>query len=175
MKEWAATLPLDRAWRIPYDLFRLIKRRFKLAQAFTVEEAVRRLVREEIGRLLSPLKQRLETLEGGALSGRGAERRDRRVEVLREVALRGGRVTREEWHQIGRRSGYDPRGLGGLFWGQPPQVRLDGGNVVLTERGYRRLEESSVSVPLGGQGLALRPLRRWDGRPLSEYVIRDRQ
>lgn len=59
----------------------------------------------------------------------------RRALVLAEVAKRGGKVTKEEWKQIGVQHGYDARGLGGFFVGEA-SIQEQSGAYRLTPRGW---------------------------------------
>ena len=49
-----------------------------------------------------------------------------RIFVWYEIYKRGGIVKKEELHAIGKKYGYDPRGLGGFFAGNEPSLRYVG-------------------------------------------------
>jgi hypothetical protein len=61
--------------------------------------------------------------------------------VLNDVLKAGGRLTVDEWRQIGLDRGYDPRGLSGFFTGRVPSMRSEGNDRVLTDRGRREAED----------------------------------
>jgi hypothetical protein len=71
------------------------------------------------------------------ISGGGS----RWLRVLTRVEELGGRVTPDEWRDIGAEFGYDPRGLGGFFRGANASMRIDGEDRVLTDQGARVLDE----------------------------------
>jgi hypothetical protein len=56
------------------------------------------------------------------------------------AANHGGILGPREWSRLGRRHGYDPRGLGGFFVGKQPLMASDGERRVLTDRGQRFIE-----------------------------------
>jgi len=51
-----------------------------------------------------------------------------RIFVWYEIYARGGIVTKEKFHEIGKKYGYDPRGLGGFFSWDEPSIRYVGIN-----------------------------------------------
>src|SRR5438045_7004603 len=63
-------------------------------------------------------------------------------ETLKGLAEAGRPLTQSEWHQLGKKNGYDPRGLGGFFtWRK--SVAWTGPNdsqVVLTDMGRKNYE-----------------------------------
>lgn len=62
------------------------------------------------------------------------------LRLLTMVEDRGGRVSAQEFVELGRAAGYDnPRGLGGFFHGDS-SMRVDGDDRVLTETGKRYLD-----------------------------------
>lgn len=66
----------------------------------------------------------------------GWRREEERIgSVLADVHRRGGRLSVDEWRDIGLAHGYDPRGLAGFFTGRMPSMRSDGDDRVLTARG----------------------------------------
>jgi hypothetical protein len=54
---------------------------------------------------------------------------------LNAMEAAGGDVTSEEFGALGRRFGYDPRGLGGFATGSNPSIRSEGDRRILTARG----------------------------------------
>jgi hypothetical protein len=56
------------------------------------------------------------------------------------AANHGGDLAASAWSRLGRKHGYDPRGLGGFFVGKQPLMASDGDRRVLTARGQRFIE-----------------------------------
>ncbi len=61
--------------------------------------------------------------------------------VLVEVDDRGGKVHVDQWREIGKKLGYDPRGLSGFFTGKMPSMRSDGDERIITPKGKRDAEQ----------------------------------
>ena len=86
--------------------------------------------------------------------------------VLSDALQAGGRLTVDQWRQIGLDRGYDPRGLSGFFTGHVPSMRSEGEERVLTERGLREAEEWRRLTAAEGlsaaieEGLSPNPLKR---------------
>src|SRR5438034_11633810 len=103
------------------------------------------------GRLIKELEERMATVVAGIealkayLMGEesqqpdesDAERqfRERIGPFLNAIDKAGGSVTAEEFGDLGRQFGYDPRGLGGFATGANPSIRSEGDRRVLTPRG----------------------------------------
>jgi len=51
-----------------------------------------------------------------------------RIFVWYEIYVKDGIVSRDEFHRIGKKYGYDTRGLGGFFTGDRPSLRYIGVN-----------------------------------------------
>jgi hypothetical protein len=100
-----------------------------------VDTTTRRLI-EQVKKAVGELEEHLD--RGGELEHEtGVERwfRDTAGPLLSEVLEAGGAVSIDQWRQIGRRRGYDPRGLGGFFSGKRPAMRAEGDLRVLTRYG----------------------------------------
>jgi hypothetical protein len=54
---------------------------------------------------------------------------------LNAIDAAGGAVSASEFHALGRKFGFDPRGLGGFATPNSPSIRPEGEMRVLTERG----------------------------------------
>ncbi len=118
--------------------------------------------------------------------GNGMEQQPANVKILREVANRGGSVSRYELHRIATEAGMSTRGLGGFFSRAGASLQYDGPRrerVCLTEKGYHRLQEASINSAnsVHGrrglqsiQGLQREPLEL-PGTPLSRIVMEERK
>lgn len=54
--------------------------------------------------------------------------------------INDGDLSADEWSRLGRKHGYDPRGLGGFFQGAQPLMGGQGERRVLTTHGRRFIE-----------------------------------
>jgi len=83
---------------------------------------------------------------------------DRRNSVLAEVIKRGNVISSEEWIEIGKKYGFDPRGLGGFFTGKrPSMVSIGGGKKAITESGVKDVKEWLRENPEKAQEFGLDP------------------
>jgi hypothetical protein len=57
--------------------------------------------------------------------------------LLADVEARGGRLSAEEFRELARSHGYQPRGVGGFFSGANATMRREGDIVEITARGRR--------------------------------------
>jgi len=104
-------------------------------------------MRAELGRLRSSVQTLEAILDGLELAERAApasprRRPERYLRVLVEVYERGGRhgVDAEALAEIGRRHGYDRRGLGGFFTGVRAPLRRVDGRVCLSVHGEQLMD-----------------------------------
>jgi hypothetical protein len=104
-------------------------------------------IRTEVARIrvaLSGIERGLDELEATSSAPTAPARRhsERHLRVLIDVYERGGRhgVGPEEWVAIGRRHGYERRGLGGFFTGANASLRQLDGRVVLTPYGEQLVD-----------------------------------
>jgi len=94
---------------------------------------------EQILALLKQAKEKIEKAE--ELIGKPKEEDDPFFKVLKAVKKAGGVVTKEEWIAIGKKAGYKPSGLGGLFVGKkPPMVMIAGDKRAITDKGLEYIE-----------------------------------
>ena len=112
--------------------------------------------------LLQRAEDALEDLRAhlaGVAPEPGWTREEQRVgAVLSDALEAGGRLTVDQWRQIGLDRGYDPRGLSGFFTGHVPSMRSEGDERVLTDRGRREAEEWRVRTTIE-EGMPPNPLR----------------
>lgn len=91
---------------------------------------------EAAKRAISDLETALEAADSGDSSG------DRYRRILTAVENAGGRVSKEEWYEFGRKAGYsDNRSLGGFFRANGGAMRIEGDEWVLTENGIEYLDD----------------------------------
>ncbi|ADU97750.1 hypothetical protein Theam_1794 (plasmid) [Thermovibrio ammonificans HB-1] len=65
-----------------------------------------------------------------------------KLKLIAELLKRGGEVSKEELHEIWKKMGKDPRGLGGFFKGKNPiMVETAKGTVSLTKEALRIAHE----------------------------------
>jgi hypothetical protein len=99
---------------------------------------------EHIRTCVRRIERALDELEASAEDARvGArERPERYLRLLVDVYDRGGRhgVDPPAWAEIGRRHGYDRRGLGGFFTGARAPLLHDGERVRLSVHGERLVD-----------------------------------
>ncbi len=91
------------------------------------------------------LKKAISLLEGMETYLPEETPSERRKGVLVAVLDKGGTVSREEWHGIGRARAYDLRGLGGFFKGKRRSMSKAGPNkYILTDAGRRQVEQTET-------------------------------
>lgn len=86
----------------------------------------------------SCLKKAKELIENSNSSSKELKKK---LEILVAVDKKGGVISKDQWQEIGKRYGMDPRGLGGFFVGDGSMVRIGGEQRALTERGKRMVEK----------------------------------
>jgi hypothetical protein len=108
-------------------------------------------LRAEIARLrdgLERVDETLVSLERERAAPGARKRPDRYYEVLLDVYERGRHgADGDTFGQLGRRRGYDARGLGGFFVGSRAPLRREDGRVVLTGEGHRVLSAYLDDAP----------------------------
>ena len=115
--------------------------------------------------------------------GKSMEQQPANIKILREIANRGGSVSGYELRQIATEAGMSTRGVGGFFSRAGASLQYIGPRrerVCLTEKGYHRLEEASITSAYGRRGLqSIQGLQRdplelpWT--PLSQIVMEERK
>lgn len=82
--------------------------------------------------LLQQIKEKITKVE--ELLGESVEDTEKWLKVLKDVEKKEGIVTKEEWITIGKKNGYDSRGLGGFFTGgKPLMVKIAGDKRAMTD------------------------------------------
>ena len=96
----------------------------------------------QIERALTKAEDALEELRRLIREGTPISETDRWRKALTLVEKKGGRVTLDEWKEIGRESGYDVRGLSGFYRGDGASMRVEEGDMrVLTDAGRAYLDQ----------------------------------
>jgi hypothetical protein len=139
---------------------------------FAIQQQLNREGRETMDKTTTNLLQALEekadelaaavaVLKTHLRGGEGAQPDESAEEVafrtkigpfLNAIDEAGGAVPAEQFGALGRRFGYDPRGLGGFATGSTPSIRSKDNQRVLTPRGralaerWRRMAKEQASV-----------------------------